>query len=73
MRSKTLSKTTGRITPSTSPTKRPEPGSDEWMIEQGFHELTPEESRKYAKFFPSKKPFFIRAIRAIRHRFFPAS
>jgi hypothetical protein len=34
----------------------PEVESDEWMTAQGFHEMTPEESLKYSKFFASSTP-----------------
>jgi hypothetical protein len=33
-----------------------DPASDEWMIAQGFHEMTPEESLEYSKFFASSTP-----------------
>jgi hypothetical protein len=55
MRSKISSKTTKSISTSSVPTDIAVVGSDAWMIERGFRETTPEEDRKFAKFFPDEK------------------
>jgi hypothetical protein len=51
MPSKISRRTTRRISTSSISTK--DVGTDAWMIEQGFRETTPEEHRKFSKFFPA--------------------
>jgi hypothetical protein len=69
MRFRISSTTTGRTSTSTVATKASEVGSDAWMTERGFRETTPEEHRKFAKFFPTRKPFYLRFVGFMRHRF----
>ena len=75
MRFRILPITTGHTSTSSVPTKVSEVGSDAWMIERGFRETTPEEHRKFAKFFPARKlfqarkRFYLRFVGFLKNRF----